>query len=189
MKRWSTLATLGLVGLMAFNVAAAAYYFVLQGQLKSARQPRVVEAGSQFPVFSGVDLSGGKWAAGDAPCRVIRITNDDCHFCKKDKPSYAKLVDAARQASCEIVELAPKAGTMAKDPRPGVVQLKFVDADLGPVLAPFATPHTIIVDKNWTLKLNRRGYFTEEALSEGLSVLGSFAAANVDGAATKTARR
>lgn len=95
----------------------------------------------------------------------------------RDKPSYEKVLQAARAASCEIIELAPTAGKMSEDNRPGVVQLKFVDVDVGAVLAPFATPQTVILDANWAQKFNRRGAFDDKALAENLSVLTAIASA------------
>ena len=135
-----------------------------------------MEMGAGVPAFSGVDVGGAKWESKGAPCRVIRITDDHCAFCKKDKPSYAKLVEAARRSSCEVIEVAPRAGSMAYDPRPGIVQLKFVDADLGSVVGSFVTPQTVIVDKDWKLLANRRGIFDEKSLNSTVALLESVAA-------------
>jgi hypothetical protein len=177
MKGWSTIATWGLAGFMALNIAGTGYYFYLKQQTVKTREPQVVELGSQFPAFSGVEVGGAKWAAADAPCRVIRVTDDNCAYCKKDQPNYTKVLAAARQASCEVIEVAPRAGSMSVDPRPGVVQLKFVDADIGSVLAPFATPHTVILGRDWTLKWNRRGMMDDKALASGLAAINALVAA------------
>jgi len=175
MKVWSTITTWTLVSLMAINIAGTAYYFVLKRQTNRAKpQPALAEE-HRFPAFSGIDVLGAKWEARDAPCRVIRIADDQCSYCKKDKPSYTRLVDAARRASCEIIEISPRAGGMAHDPRPGIVQLKFVDADIGSVLFPFVTPQTVILDGNWSVKMTKRGMFNEQSLESGMAILGKLA--------------
>lgn len=175
MKNWSRIATWSLLGLLAGNVLGTGYYFVLKHKIAEVRRPPVVEVGDDFPEFSGVDLRGMKWVSHGAPCRVLRITDDQCSFCKKDKPSYTKLLEAARRASCDIIEVAPKAGSLALDPRPGVVQLKFIDADLGSVVGAFVTPQTVVVDRDWKLLSNRRGIFDDKSLVGAVALLESVA--------------
>jgi hypothetical protein len=174
MKLLSKIANWSLAVLIVVNIAGAVFYFVQQRQMRQATPEPMLSDGSKFPAFSGIDLQGAKWTAGDAPCRVIRIADDRCTFCKRDKPSYEKFVNAARRASCEIIEIAPMANGMAYDPRPGIVQLKFVDADVGAVLFPFVTPQTIILGKDWSVKMNRRGIFTEESLANSVVLLDTF---------------
>lgn len=176
MNMWAKLRSWGLAGLMVFNIAALGYYLVLQKRLDEVKEPPVSAVGGRFPTFSGVAITGAKWEAADAPCRIVRVTSDNCPYCDSDRSSYETFVAAARLASCEIVEVSPKAGNMTLDPRPGIVQLKFVDADLGPVLAPFVTPQTIILDRNWTLQWTRRGMFDEKSLASSVALLHTFAA-------------
>src|SRR5690606_32704434 len=76
MKNWSRIAGWGLAGLITLNIAGAAYYLVLQSQIRGAQTKPSMVAGSIFPEFSGTDVLGSKWTAGAAPCRVIRITDD-----------------------------------------------------------------------------------------------------------------
>ena len=174
MKVWSRIATWSLVGLITANVAGAACYIVLQKQLLRSRRPQPsLAVGEQFPAFSGVDVRGARWESKNPPCRVIRIADDSCAYCKKDKPSYEKFVDAARRASCEVVEMSPRAGGMADNPRPGIVQLKYVDADVGAPLFPFVTPQTIILDRDWSVKWTRRGIFDDKSLAASISLLGT----------------
>lgn len=171
MKTGMKVAAWWLGGMMAINAFGAAYYFVLRAQARQVRKPPVHDIETSIPSFSGVDLRGAKWDPGDAPCRVIRVTDDDCAFCKKDRSSYAALLDVARRASCEVVEFAPKSGQLKPDSRPGVIQLKFVDADVGYFLFPFGTPHTLILDGKWALKWSRRGIFDAESLAEATALL------------------
>lgn len=160
-----------LVGLMIVNLSAGAYHVHLQRATAGVKRGVPFVAGEAIPRFSGVDISGNKWSPAYAPCRVIRLTEDDCVYCKKDRPSYSALIEAALRFSCEVIELSPKAGGMTADPRKGVVQLKFVDSDVGSAMFPFLTPTTLVVDGNWVLKWGRRGMFDEVSLAEGIAAL------------------
>lgn len=166
--------TLGMMFLISANVLGAACYFVLKVQLRREASPPSAAIGGSFPRFSGVDVYGLPWSFRDAPCRVIRMTADNCSFCIRDRPAYDALLASARNASCEILEMSPKSGQMAEDPRPGVVQLKFVSADLGSVLSPFVTPHTVILDRDWSLKWTRRGMLDQKSLASGIATLNQF---------------
>src|SRR5690606_311232 len=127
------------------NLALVACCFVLR------QDARVYVQGQEFPVLSGVALDGTRWRARAAPCYVIRITSDRCPFCQADELPYSEFLGAARDTGCEIVEVAPRAGQMAPDAREAVVQLKFVDMELGATLWPFATPQTIVLSVDRTM--------------------------------------
>lgn len=176
MNAWSRLATCGLAGVFIINAAATVGYFVLHWQLHKAQPRASLTVGEKFPFLSGVDVRGEKWEPQDARCRVIRITDDSCSFCNRDKPSYGAILEVASRASCEVIEVAPQAGGLAYEPHPGVVQLKFVDSDVGSVLYPFVTPQTIIVDQNWTVKMTRRGMFDGRSLASAMEALRALAA-------------
>ncbi len=64
---------------------------------------------------------------------------------------------------------------MAYNSRPGIVQLKFVDADVGAALYPFVTPQTIILDNHWSVKLTKLGVFNENSLAGAIALLNNFA--------------
>lgn len=156
------------------NIAAAVYYFSLQNKLEATRLPSRLIEGERFPVFSGIDLEGGKWESRDAPCRVIRITDDNCPHCKRDAPSYESIVAAAQKSACEIIEISPRSGGMAYNPRADVVQLRFLSTNIGAVLYPFVTPQTIILNKDWSVVMTRRGAFDETSLSRAVAMLDMF---------------
>jgi hypothetical protein len=182
MKIWTKVGPWLLIGFIGINILGAAYHFALQGKQRKVRQPAVVEMGSKFPQFSGIDVQGVSWKARTAPCRVIRVTDDHCAFCKKDQPAYETFVDVARKASCEIIELSAMAGKMAANPRPGIVQLKFIDTDVSPVLYPFATPATVILDGAWSMQWMKRGTFDAKSLSEGVTMLRKLGGTGTDDA-------
>lgn len=168
-------ASWAVAGLVVVNACAGVGYLLVERQLESARRPAMSAIGGKFPAFSGVDVSGQRWVATDAPCRIVRVTADSCEFCGIDKPAYEALLDVAREARCEVIELSPRAGQMARNERLAVVQLSFVDTDLGSVLAPFVAPQTIILDGAWTMKWIGRGMFSENTLASSMATVRSLA--------------
>jgi hypothetical protein len=119
--------------------------------------------------FEGIDLAGNKWRPrDDAPCRIIRITSDNCIYCSKDEPSYSALISTARASHCEIIEVSPRSGEMADRPRAGVVQLKYISSDLGRGLF---TPDTIILDQAFSEVWSQRGVLTPKGVHEAISVV------------------
>lgn len=157
-----------LIGASVCNLVLAADIFYRRSELRRN------ESGATIPMISGVRLNGESWRASLASCRVIRITKDDCPYCRLDKSAYAEFVQAAKQADCEILELAPRAGDMSEDVREGIVQLKYIDTDLGPSVFPIGTPMTIVVDATWKVKWKRLGAFSSSSLKDGIRVLQRF---------------
>lgn len=174
MNKWSKVLSGCLIALMAVNAFGTAYYLYLKRQRIEVREPVASAIGAKFPPFSGIDVEGRFWQSRDSACRVIRVTDDDCSFCKKDMPAYGDLIMVALGASCEIIEISPMAGQMTANPRDGVVQLEFVDTDLGSTLYPFVTPQTVILDGQWHIKWTKRGMLDRDSLAKGLAVLESF---------------
>lgn len=154
-----------LIGLVACNLILAAISFRLKYELYQHAKGEVVS------LVSGVRVDGSPWRASPASCHVLRITSDNCPYCKSDHDAYMAFRQAARQTSCEIVELAPRAGEMREDAREGVTQLKYIDADLGPAIFPLATPMTFVLDGNWKVKWMRRGTFSAATLDDGIQAL------------------
>lgn len=171
MNSVSKIVSSSLICLIVANIAGTAWYFMLQRDIRSSKPRASLAEGSQFRLHSGIDVQGGTWKARDVPCRVIRVTDDHCLFCKRDAPSYGKIADAARLSRCEIIEISPLAQTMAFNPRPSVTQLQFVAGDVGTALYPFVTPQTIIVDKNWYVKMTKRGGFDQTSLTKAISLI------------------
>jgi hypothetical protein len=135
-------------------------------------QAHLYSYGDQFPEIAGVDLEGAVRSIPDAPCYVIRITRDNCPFCRSDQPAYSALLDVARaEAVCEVVEISPMARQMQSLPREGVTQLELVHMGLGKALWPNFTPQTLVLDANRRLVWARTGVFDDRSLSDGLTTL------------------
>lgn len=165
MKRLTGVLLWALAGLVVCNLVFAALFLKLKHEFHQ------YALGEVAPILSGVRVDGSQWQAQPASCRVIRITDDSCQFCRSDEPSYAAFRQVATQASCEIIEIAPRAGDMRQSARDGVVQLKYIDVDMGPAIFPMMTPMTFILDGNWKVKWMRRGTFSKSALEDGTRAL------------------
>lgn len=150
---------------MICNLVLVACFLLLKHEY------RQLDLGKVSRIASGVKVDGSRWHATPASCRIIRVTSDDCPFCRSDETAYAALRRAARQVRCEVVEIAPRAGDMKENARDGVVQLKYIDADMGASIFPLITPMTFILDGNWEVKWMRRGAFSESALEDGIRAL------------------
>lgn len=156
-----------MAGLVGYNLVTLGRFFYMSWDARAVQRNIVI------PRFHGTDLVGNDWHPSAAPCRVLRLTADSCEFCVKDRPSYESLVEVARRASCEIVEVSPRVGEMAEVPRPGIVQLKYISQDLA---RPWFTPETIILDRDFSVKWSRLGVLSGKSLRDAKAVLKSLSA-------------
>lgn len=150
-----------MAGLFTCNLVAISHLIYLRKDVNA-------QHGASVLPFGGMDLDGNAWNIKPFPCYLLRVTSDDCAYCIRDRGSYDELVEAARSAQCEIIEVAPRAGQMASNPRAGIVQLKYVTRALNRELV---TPETIILDRGFSERWSNKGVISRTALNEGLSVL------------------
>lgn len=174
-RLWKVLSW-SLTTLVILNVASVLTHFYLKDRLLNSSQQQAIAIGSKFPMFSGVDINGVAWVPRNSTCRLMRITDDNCPYCNRDRSAYESLVRAATSASCEIIEIAPRAGGISGSPHLGVTQLKFTDTNLGAVLYPFITPQTLLLDESWTVRMNRRGITDESTLETARQLFEAFTA-------------
>lgn len=191
MKNWTKVATTALFIVMGANVVLAGGYLLQKRQLARDQQYSRQPGANRMPAIAGVAVSGDLWKSSGAGCHMVRVTEDSCAYCRKDRPNYERLIETALQANCEVIEVAPRAGKLALDVRPGVVQMKFVTTDLGPAVYPFVTPQTVLLNENWEVAYIRRGMFSEQALGDATAAIRSLArrAAAIDGAKLTSSRR
>jgi hypothetical protein len=148
------------------NFSAVIYAVCVRYELRQLEFGRPIEG------LSGIDLHGKNWvSSASAPCHVVRVTRDECIYCALDKPSYVELIDEALKYRCEIVEIAPRPGQMRENQRTGVVQLKYVDYDLG--RGRYVTPETFVLDKRLSVRWSRRGAMDATSLRKAKGVLKS----------------
>jgi hypothetical protein len=133
---WLIVAGLGV------NVALMALHAVL------VRRTQIYHEGQLFPPITGIRLDDTESASVQPPCVLIRITSDDCRFCKLDYPAYAEIAVAAAANGCELFAIAPVSGQMAPSASERAQQLKYVSMELGEALYPKITPQTILLDRD-----------------------------------------
>lgn len=125
-----------------------------------------------FPVPSGYLQNKKYMASGAAGCYLIRVSADGCPYCRLDQRQYTQLVQQAQKALCETVLLAPKTGQIKwEGNNGGVMQLQYVDMDLGRALNPYFTPQTILLDKKGLIVWDQEGSMDDDALTAAVSAL------------------
>ena len=131
----------------------------------------IYHVGQSFPIPSGYQLDGRYLSGTPAACFVVRVTADECPYCKQDLAHYSTLTERATAHGCRIVELSPRVGQMA--PRAGTpaIQLQYVDMALGRTLNPYATPQTILLNRDGRMAWQRQGAMDDEDLGAALDSL------------------
>lgn len=125
------------------------------------RVDRIYELGEVFPPLSGYSIDMQYVPAADGRCRLIRVTADNCPYCRADQDQYAHLVEQARRAGCQVATIGPRAGDVALQPEADIVQLQYVDMRFGRALDPFGTPQTILLDTSGRVVWHRQGPLRE----------------------------
>jgi thiol-disulfide isomerase/thioredoxin len=163
---WASVSVWVMGFMLLVNGVLLGAYAVLNSSTSS-----VYPADQQFPAIAGIGVDGSTRQGRDSRCYVIRITADNCPYCKLDYPAYTRFARAADQAGCDLVAVAPRAGQMSATAGEEDRQLTFVAMDLGEALYPFLTPQTIVLDAARKVRWHRQGTFDEPALQDGIAVL------------------
>jgi len=157
------IANITIVVLIVVNVAEVLLFF------KTRSGARMYHSSAQFPAPSGYLADQGFLSPEPAPCFLIRLSSDACPYCRLDRGLYMHLVRQARQAGCESIVLAPKAGQVKSGGvSSGTLHLQYVDMKLGRALVPVLTPQTIILDRAGRIVWDREGSMDKRALSDAL---------------------
>ena len=125
-----------------------------------------------FPLPSGFLIDGSFMASEGTTCSVLRVSSDNCPFCRADQSQYGELVQRAQQRGCRSVLLAPKLGWIqSKNNRGGTLQLQYVDMKFGSALNPFLTPATMLLDGSGRLLWDQEGSMNADSLNDALYAL------------------
>jgi len=157
-----------IVALIAINVIELGVSFKLRSDT------RLYRLADQFPIPSGY-LANGNFKQSEAHrCFVLRVSSDDCSFCKLDEAQYVQLVQQATAAGCETVLFTPKVEKQKSEVQDGdVMHFVYVDMDLGKTLIPFLTPETILLDRTRRVAWYQEGAMDDRGLSDALRALHS----------------
>lgn len=153
---------------VALVIATLINMVAISIHLKLSHELHEYGRGVKVPIASGVTLLGEKWQADPSVrCHVVRMTSDDCQYCEQDEAAYEEIRVIAKQSQCQVIEVSPIAGKLAPNLRDGVIQLKYVNEDLGVVVEPFITPHTMVLGPGGTLVWMHRGVMGRSAIKDG----------------------
>jgi hypothetical protein len=132
----------------------------------------VYRTGQTIPLGAGlaVDLTHVEVPVGR--CLLVRVTADQCPYCKQDQPQYAQLKAKALEANCGIVAVGPREGALGTSSPVDTLSLQYVDFEFGRALMPFLTPQTLVVDGSRRLLWQRQGALNDNDVSSALRTLG-----------------
>jgi hypothetical protein len=163
----SATARLRMIGIVLFSVACVIEVAALS-YLRYESTP--YRHGQLLPIPSGIDLGGGYVESRPATCYLIRITADDCPYCRRDAPYYTALASYAHERGCFVVAMAPRAGAM-KATRGIAVQLKYVSMQLSEAIDVSVTPQTVLLDHTGRVLWQRRGAMSDADREHARSLL------------------
>lgn len=164
MSNLAPLLTRAFIGAIFINLMFVLCYIFL------SREPRYAP-GSVFPPIAGVGLDGRMQPDRVASCYLIRVTADNCEYCKADQPAYTRIVEAAHGAGCDTLSLAPLVGLMAPRPDGDVRQLGLVTMEFGASLYPSMTPQTILLDGDRRVIWSVLGALANGDASDGIEAI------------------
>lgn len=123
------------------------------------------------PPPSGLLLSGHAFDASRYSCHLLRITSDSCPYCKQDEELFLRVARQAKQLSCSVVAVAPRAGGMAYVPGAIYEQLEYVPLSFGGAIDPYLTPQTIVLNRSGSVVWWRAGAMTTDDEAQASEVL------------------
>lgn len=139
---------------------------------KFRNDARIYRPGVRFPRPSGYLMDKSYFTEDLAPCFLIRVSSDECPYCRLDQDPYALFVQQARQKGCRPLILTPVAGKKLVVNSEEALQLQYVDMRLGRALNAFMTPQTILLDAEGRLVWAWEGTMDDRALARALKALG-----------------
>lgn len=165
-RPWERIANLILVILIVVNLCEIAFFLVLRNHA------RLYSGKVLFPVPSGYLQDGTFLPPSPSPCYLVRLTSDDCPYCKADRELYAGLARAASVSKCSHILLSPRAGQISgAGIDKGISVLQYVDMKFGKAILPFATPETLILDSQGAVTWDHEGVISRQDLAEALRAL------------------
>ena len=126
------------------------------------RTDGVDRTGQTIPMLAGYSVDATYLEVAPGQCTVIRVTSDDCPYCKQDQRQYEHVVADARRRHCSIAIVGPRVGDITMTSGGGVRPLQYVDLGVGRALMPFLTPQTILVDASRRLVWQRQGALNDD---------------------------
>lgn len=148
------------------------------------RMDGIYRAGQAMPIRVGFSPDLAQVEVPQGRCVLVRVTSQQCSFCKKDQRQYERLVAEAQQANCATVAIGPRVGDMRASVGGtrsseyvdfaigGTLSWQYIDLAVGRALMPFVTPQTLIVDSSGRLVWQRREALDDDDLVAASHALG-----------------
>ena len=155
--------TVGLLAVVAVLLGALLWLKQIDG---------VYSAGQTIPFDTGFAVDLTRVATPRGRCLLVRVTADQCEYCKQDQDQYVRLLAKAKEANCDAIALGPRKSALGTTSRVGTLSLTHVDFAVGRALMPFVTPQTLVVDANRRLVWQRQGALKDDDLNSASRALG-----------------
>jgi len=164
--KWRLITELLIIALVVSNILELVFC------LKIRKDSSLYASNTRMSLPSGY-LTDHRFAtAGPAPCYLVRLSSDNCRFCRLDKAEYARLVEQAEKTRCRVIILAPQLGqTNEYGAGSDAMQFQFIDMSFGRELNPFITPQTLLLDRGGRIVWDREGSIDADSLSSGLRAI------------------
>jgi len=118
---------------------------------------------------SGEEITGNTAAARD--CHVLRYTSIHCHWCREDEPSWQALERDLQRRGCDSTLFGPAALDLPKNAVSTTDRhwLAVVPASAAREINFFATPTTIVFDREWRVTWSKMGVLEKGDLEKAVS--------------------
>lgn len=130
-------------------------------------------SGSTVGPVSGISPDGIPMPVSGYNCHAIRYTSIHCTWCAKDEGAWQEFNTALRSYGCDSTVLSPSAADFPKN-SPASTDQKLiiaVPADVAARLDLFATPTTIITDRQWKVAWSKAGILSPDDKEKALASL------------------
>jgi hypothetical protein len=143
------------------NVSAVGIHYYLSHRFYSAAG---VPAGTQITPLTGRTGTSTEITVENAmtyDCHVLRYTSTHCQWCRQDESAWQTFESAFLRRGCDSFLLGPSAADLPQDAvsAPNRHWLAIVPATVAAEVNLFATPTTVVFDRQWKVKWSKMGIF------------------------------
>ncbi|MBZ5508840.1 MAG: hypothetical protein LAO78_25550 [Acidobacteriia bacterium] len=154
------------------NIVAIGTHTYFGHKFASGGLPQL--SGTMAPV-AGVSTNGQIVAENSTrPCHIIRYTSIHCAYCRRDQPTWDRFDAALTKNGCDSTSLGPSGSDMPQNAATESARqfLVAVPASFAKRIDLFATPTTVVLDRNWNIVWSRVGMLDTSDIKEATAALG-----------------
>lgn len=130
------------------------------------------EIGQGMPLNIAYSIDGDPVPIPVRKCIVVRLTSDQCQYCKQDQAQYDRLASAAALQHCAAATIGPRYGDLEVPSTQGPPPIQYVDLPLARALMPFSVPQTLVADRDGRLVWQRVGVLNDQDVKSALAAVG-----------------